>query len=328
MVLAAALTPWLLGGPSTQSWRRAGLGALACVAGFAAGVLAERLSYRAMLGDTPRSTVMGINLIAKTPFILVRGDLATGAAAPGERPLLQKIEALLLADAKLARDAEAALSRRDARQFVTNFLEFEFQMRGGSEALLKTVSELSARRGQPPSTVATSLSLRIISKRPWRFLERVAGNFVRFIWLAEFPSPAGIAEARACPPAWALPDGGRRWCRDMTPPLMPRSPIAGRPGAVRMAHVTALLAFGTGLLLALRALFRRRKPSAPLSPLWAFALVAGLGFVGYLLGCAIAINVQVRYLMTIWPLTVLLGSLLLFAPVAVLDRATDAAADG
>lgn len=312
VVIIALLLPWLLRMDAPCPARRALTCLIAVVAGAVAGVLLERVAYRALLGDTPRGTVMGINLIAKMPFIVEPGDLEADQAPDAEQPHLRAVEQHLLRDRDLHRRAMQALSRADARQFVTNFLEFEFQLRGGSPGLLKAVTAVGKVRGQSPSAAAEALSLRIIRKHPWRFAGQVWGNLLRFFWLAEFPEPGGLAEARALP----AKIGQSTWRAQIQSGYQATIEAAAAyrwpAWLVRLAHVAALLSFIIAAGAYLAGLIVRRRVSTATVMIF----LTGLALVGYILGCAIAINVQVRYLMTIWPLTVIAGAGLLLMLLA------------
>jgi hypothetical protein len=312
--IGIAFVPMLAGGivlaaftaPAAGRWTRCLPALVAAALAFAAAEALERLAYRALAGGEARTSVLGINLVAKLPFILERGDLRA-AATVEEAPAIERVEAALLRSAEFVRAADAALQRWDARQFLTNYLEFEFQLRGPNPALVAAIGQLAARRGRPPSTVAAEVSFAVIRARPLRFAARVAGNFARFLALAEFPTAAGRREAEALPErlgrapfAAAVGDGFR-------PALEAAAAYRLPAWVLRLAHAVALAAILASLVLALAAALRRRALAVDA----AFALTAGLGFLGYFLACALVINVQVRYVLTVWPLTVALGLLLL-----------------
>jgi hypothetical protein len=305
MLIVALLAPAVSAFQARATWRRSVLGILVAGAALAAAVAFEWAAHSAMIGSAGRSTVFGLNVVGKVPFIIEPGDLTAGA--PEEAEALREVEAVLLRSAAFARAAEASLTTFDGRQFFTNYAEFAFQMRAQSPELIAAMERLGKIRGRPAAIVAAEVSLVVIRKRPLRFAARVLGNVGRLVGLAEMPGAGGLADvdrlAQGLGRAWfAGPPGvGFRRPREVAAAYV-------RPAwALRAVHAAALLGIGAALCMAAYAAIRRRKLSSEA----ALGLIVSAGFLGYVVLCAVVINAQVRYILTIWPLTALLGLLAL-----------------
>lgn len=309
MLIVALLAPAVSALRARATWRRAALGILVAGVALAAAVAFEWAAHSAMIGSAGRSTVFGLNVVGKVPFIIEPGDLTGAAGAPEEAEALREVEAVLLRSAAFARAAEASLTTFDGRQFFINYAEFAFQMRAQSPELIAAMERLGKIRGRPAAIVAAEVSLVVIRKRPLRFAARVLGNVGRLVALAEMPGGAGIADvdrlAQGLGRAWfAGPPGvGFRRPREVAAAYV-------RPAwALRAVHAAALFGIGAALCMAGYAAMRRRKLSSEA----ALGLIVAAGFLGYVVLCAVVINAQVRYILTIWPLTALLGLLALAA---------------
>lgn len=306
MLAVALLAPPMLRDAMEATWRRAWLAVLVSGAAAAAAIAFEWGAHAAMIGSEGRSTSFGVNVIAKVPFIVEKGDVTSASTDPREVEAIRAVEASLLRLGEFARRADVALTTWDGRQFFTNYAEFAFQMRAQSPELIAAVQRLAEVRGQPATIVAADVAMVVIGKRPVRFMGRVLGNLARFLALAEMPGTAGREDVDRL----AASEVGKAW-------------FAGKPGegyrrvrevaqayrwpawALRLAHGAALAGLGLALIAALGAALRGRKIGADA----AVGIVVGLGFFGYLLLCAAIINAQVRYVLTVWPMTVVLALL-------------------
>lgn len=310
MLAAAPVVAAFVAERDRGRWRAALLGAFAAIAAAAATVGVERAAHSYMVGGAKLRSVFGINVIGKLPFIVEPGDLAASPANPAEAEALRKVEAVLLRSGALARASEAELKTWDGRQFFTNYLEYVFLMHGLNPDLMRAVGDLAGLRGRPDDAVALEVSLAAIGKRPLRFGARVLGNFMRFFMLAEFPGTAGredaVAAAHRLAPAWPDPVMWDAFHRMADVAKSYRLPAWALRLAFAAAAAGIVMAVGAAGWAAMR---RRRVPIEA-----GFGVVAALGFLAYFLFCAIAINVEVRYVMTVWPLTVLLALLALSIP--------------
>jgi hypothetical protein len=305
MAVVALLIPLVVANGAPAGWRRVVLGVLAAAAGTAIAVGAERYIHSAMVGGQPRTDSLGLNLIAKVPFIIEKGDLADPSKPPAEARALEEVEAVLLRAGEFAARAEAALTTWDGRQFFINYLEFAFQMRGGSPELGAAIRRLASLRGRPAILVVGDVAFAVIAKRPMRFAMRVLGNFARALVLAEMPGAAGIRDVdtftSGAAREWLATPAGRDFQRPRDVAAAYRLPAWG----LRLAHAVALCGLVVALGLAAHAALRRRK----LQPDVAIGLVVVVGYLGYTLACAAVINAQVRYVLTVWSMTVVLALL-------------------
>jgi hypothetical protein len=319
MVAAAPLVAVFV---ARTRWRPALIGALVAIAATAFTVGVERVGHSIAIGGAEARSLLGINLIGKLPFVVQPGDLTAKASPPSEREALQALEAALIRSAGLWRASDAALTTWDGRQFFTNYMEFGSQLNGLNPEVMAAIGNLAKSRGRASDAVALQVSLAVIERQPMRFAGRVLGNFVRFFVLAEFPGAAGledaVAMARRLRPDWSNTEFWEGFDRMAVVARAYRLPA----WALRLAHAAALLGIVLAVAFAAWSLIRRR----PLAPEVGLGLIVALGLAAYLLFCAIAINVQVRYVMTVWPLIVLLGLLALLIPAgAALTRSGGAA---
>jgi hypothetical protein len=155
-----------------------------------------------------------------------------------------------------------------------------------------------------------------------RFAGRALGNFVRFLALVEFPGAAGReqaeAAARRLSAEWPNPDlwdGLRRMAAVA-------KAYRWQGWILRLANAAAVAGMAMAVALAGGAILRRRRIA------WdaGFGVLVALGLVAYLLFCAIAINVQVRYVFTVWPLIVSAGLLAVLIPAHRVGLGSRAAA--
>jgi hypothetical protein len=243
-----------------------------------------------------------------------RGDLTASSADAAEGEVLQAVESALLRSAALARASDAELKTWDGRQFFTNYLEFGSQMNGLIPDLQQAMAALANFRGRPVDAVGLDISLVVIEKRPLRFAARVLGNFVRFLVLAEIPGTAGREEAEAM---------SRHLGQDWPGPAfwggfdrMAKVAKSYRLSAwvLRAAHAAALVGIALAIGFSAWAAVRRRLIALEVG----LGLVVAAGLLTYLLFCAFAINVQTRYVLTVWPLIVLSAVLALLIPARYL----------
>ncbi|MFO0987813.1 MAG: hypothetical protein U1F37_10670 [Alphaproteobacteria bacterium] len=305
MALVALLAPLAIAGGAPAGWRKPVLGALAAVLGFGAAAGFERLAHATMVGNAPGMSILGLNLIAKVPFIIEKGDLADPTKPPEEAAALAEVEAVLVRAGAFAARAEAALATWDGRQFFANYLEFAFQMRGQSPELGAAIRRLAELRGRHPTIVVGEVAFAAIEKRPLRFAGRVLGNVVRTLALAEMPGAAGLRDVdrftAGAARDWLATPAGRDFRRPREVADAYRLPSWG----LRLAHAAAVVGTALVLLVAAAAALRRRRLRADA----AIGLVVAAGYFAYVLACAAVINAQVRYVLTIWPLTAALALL-------------------
>ncbi len=305
MLFVALLVPLALRGAAGATWRRAGLAILIAGAGVIVALTFEWAAHRAMVGDSSRITVFGANVVGKVPFIIEKGDLTSASNDPREAEAIRGVEAVLVGLGEFAARADAALATWDGRQFFTNYAEFAFQMRTQSPELGVAMQRLADVRGQPPQIVVADVAMAVIWKRPLRFAARVFGNLGRSLALAEMPSAAGREDvdklALGVGKEWFAGRPGEGYKRVREVAQAYRLPAWG----LRLAHAAALIGLALSLVFAVYAGFRRQK----LAPAAAIGILIGLGFFGYLLLLALVINAQVRYVLTVWPMTVLLALL-------------------
>jgi len=270
--------------------------------GLSLPTMLEARVFHSYFPGQDRQSVLGVNLIAKAGLLVADHGLTLplpGEASAAEADLRTEIRGILIDHRELASKADAALSTFSGKQFVTNYMEFEFQLRGVSPRLTDTVRALADLRNESVDSVSTMISVEVFKDVPLAFVERVFGNLFRFLWMAEFPTRGGYEEAIQL--------------RDLIGPDEFDSIVSDGYGAVlplaeryrliawpfRIAHLLFVLGLFYSLLVLVTTRDRLR---------WSQALAVatiGVSVLGYLLLCAIVINVQVRYIMTIWPLTVM-----------------------